>query len=278
MTVLAFIRSSLVEDIGNGDHTSLACIPDKSQGKAALECREKGIIAGIKIAKIIFHEVDPTLIFEQFIEEGRRIAPGDIALTIAGNARFILMSERLVLNCMQRMSGIATFTNKVVQQLEGLPVKLLDTRKTTPGIRLLEKHAVKVGGVNNHRFGLFDMIMIKDNHIDYAGGITQAISAANKYRKKKNLNIQIEIEARNMEEVKEILKSEGVDRIMLDNFNIANTKKAVELINGKIEIESSGNINLDNIRQYAKCGINYISMGALTNSVKSMDLGLKALK
>ncbi|MBI2269201.1 MAG: carboxylating nicotinate-nucleotide diphosphorylase [Bacteroidetes bacterium] len=269
-----FIANSLREDVGDGDHTSIACIPAKVKGKARLLVKENGVIAGIELAKFIVKKVDRNLRIRQLIKDGSTVKPGDVAFTIEGSARSILKAERLILNCMQRMSGIATKTNKLVQLCKGTKAKVIDTRKTTPGLRFLEKWAVKIGGGSNHRFGLYDMILIKDNHIDFAGGIEKAIEAANKYQKKKKL--KIEIEARNMTEVKQILTAGKVQRIMLDNFPISDLKRAVKLINRKYETEASGGITEKNIRNYALCGVDYISIGALTHSVKSLDLSLKS--
>lgn len=272
----ALIANSLREDIGDGDHTSIACIPAKAKGKARLLVKESGIIAGIELAKFIIQKVDRTLRITQLIKDGSSVKPGDVAFTIAGSAQSILKAERLILNCMQRMSGIATKTNKLIQLCKGTNSKVIDTRKTTPGLRMLEKWAVKIGGGSNHRFGLYDMILIKDNHIDFAGSIEKAIEAANKYQKKKKL--KIEIEARNMNELKQILAVGKVQRIMLDNFSLPDLKKAIKLINGEYETEASGGITEKNIRNYALCGVDYISIGALTHSVKSLDLSLKSIK
>jgi nicotinate-nucleotide pyrophosphorylase (carboxylating) len=278
MNLQEFIHLSLAEDVGDGDHTSLACIPANAVSKAQLLVKDKGILAGVEVALLIFNTVDSTLKTEVFIKDGSPISYGDVVLIVEGKAQSILKAERLVLNCMQRMSGIATATNRITQLLSGLKTKVLDTRKTTPGMRLLEKMAVKIGGGENHRFGLFDMIMIKDNHVDYAGGIEKAILAANEYLKKNNLNLKIEIETRNLEEVKKVLSIGKVNRIMLDNFSLSDLKVAVELIDGKFETEASGGITAETIREYALCGVDYISVGALTHSVKSIDLSLKALK
>jgi nicotinate-nucleotide pyrophosphorylase (carboxylating) len=272
----SFIDNALREDIGDGDHTSLACIPAKAMGKAKLLVKEEGIIAGIELASLILNKVDPQLRFKQLIKDGEKVKPGHIAFTVEGSSQSILKAERLVLNCMQRMSGIATKTNKLVQLCNGTKAQVIDTRKTTPGIRFIEKWAVTIGGGSNHRFGLYDMILIKDNHIDYAGGIREAIDAANAYQKKKKL--KIEIEARSIVELKQILAAGKIQRIMLDNFPINELKKAVKMIEGKYETEASGGITEKNIRTYASTGVDYISIGALTHSVKSLDLSLKAYK
>ena len=278
MNLKDFINNALAEDVGNGDHTSLACIPEKAISKAHLLVKDEGIIAGIKVALQIFNEVDPQLAIHLFLKDGDTVKKGDIVFIVEGKAQSILKAERLVLNCMQRMSGIASAPHKIVAELKGLKTKGLDTRKTTPGVRLIEKMAVKIGGGNNHRFGLYDMIMIKDNHVDYAGGIEKSILAANKYLEKNKLKLKIEIEARSVKEVKEILKVGKINRIMLDNFSLDNLKTAVALIDGKYETEASGGITIDTIRNYALCGVDFISVGALTHSVKSLDLSLKAIK
>ncbi len=272
-----FIDSALAEDTGDGDHTSLACIPSSAKGKAQLLVKENGILAGVNLALEIFKTVDKSLKVKVFIKDGNKIKVGDIILTVEGKSQSILLAERLVLNCMQRMSGIATKTNYLVQLCKGTKTKVIDTRKTTPNIRGLEKWAVVLGGGANHRIGLYDMILIKDNHIDYAGGIKQAIDASKKYLKSKNKKLKIEVEARNLNEVKEILSIGGIHRIMLDNFPIADLKKAVKLIAGKYETEASGGITEKNIRNYAKCGVDFISVGALTHHIKSLDLSLKAI-
>lgn len=272
-----FIKQALVEDKGDGDHTSLACIPASSKGKAHLLVKENGVLAGVDLAIKIFEQVDKSLKVKILIPDGKTIKIDDIVLTVEGKAQSILLAERLVLNCMQRMSGIATHTNKLVQLCKGTTTKVIDTRKTTPNIRGLEKWAVLLGGGTNHRIGLYDMILIKDNHIDYAGGIQQAIEAANKYLKTKNKKLKIEIEARNLNEVKQILSIGKIHRIMLDNFSISDIKKAVKLINGKYQTEASGGITEKSIRSYAKCGVDFISVGALTHSIKSLDLSLKAI-
>ncbi len=263
--------------MGDGDHTSLACIPASAKGKAHLLVKENGVLAGVELALKIFEQVDKNLKAKVFITDGKTIKKGDIVLTVEGKAQSILLAERLVLNCMQRMSGIATHTNKLVQLCKGTNTKVIDTRKTSPNLRGLEKWSVLLGGGANHRIGLYDMILIKDNHIDYAGGIQQAIEAANKYLKTKNKKLKIEIEARNLEEVKQILSIGKVHRIMLDNFSIADIKKAVKLIKGKYQTEASGGITEKSIGLYAKCGVDFISVGALTHSIKSLDLSLKAI-
>lgn len=271
-----FIRHALSEDIGNGDHTSLSSIPANAKNVASLIIKANGILAGVELAKQIFSIVDPQLKITTYKTDGSEVKKGDIAFSVKGKARSILTAERVVLNCMQRMSGIATMTNKFVNLCKPYKTKLLDTRKTTPGFRALEKWAVRIGGGYNHRFGLYDMILIKNNHIDFSGGIAPAITNANKYLKKKKLNLQIEIEARNLKEVKEILSVGNIQRILLDNFSVTEIKKAITLINGRVETEISGGINEKNIRTYASCGADYISIGALTHSVKSLDMSLTA--
>jgi nicotinate-nucleotide pyrophosphorylase (carboxylating) len=273
----ALIENAITEDIGDGDHSSLSCIPSSAIGKAQLLIKQEGILAGMEIAKKVFNKIDPSLRFEQFLFDGNQINIGDRAFIVEGKVHSILKAERLVLNIMQRMSGIATTTKIYVDKLAGTNTKILDTRKTTPGMRYLEKLAVKIGGGENHRMGLYDMIMLKDNHIDFAGGIEPAILKANEYINAKNKNIKIEIEARDLNEVKEILNIGKVNRIMLDNFNYNNTREAVKLINGKYETESSGGITLETIRDYAKCGVDYVSVGALTHQIKSLDMSLKAI-
>ncbi|MBL7882785.1 MAG: carboxylating nicotinate-nucleotide diphosphorylase [Bacteroidia bacterium] len=271
-----FIQHAIAEDIGNGDHTSLACIPSNKRGRAQLIVKENAIIAGVELANSIFKQVDKTLKVTTLIKDGTPVKKGDIVLRVEGKSHSILLAERLVLNCMQRMSGIASKTNIYTQLCKGTKAKVIDTRKTTPTIRGLEKWAVLIGGGTNHRIGLYDMILIKDNHIDYTGGIQSAIEAATNYLKVKKKKLSIEIEARNIKEVKEILATGKINRIMLDNFSYADTKKAVALINGKYEIESSGGITEKTIRKYALCGVDYISIGALTHHIKSVDLSLKA--
>jgi len=267
---------AIIEDLGDGDHTSLATIPQDAQGKARLLVKENGIIAGVDIAEIILKKIDNDLSIEKFIEDGAEVKKGDIVFHVSGSVHSILQAERLLLNIMQRMSGIATQTNKYVQVLLGTNAKVLDTRKTTPGLRLLEKMAVKIGGGENHRIGLYDMILIKDNHIDFAGGIEKAIIAAQTYLKNHKKHLKIEVEARSLVDVDKILEIGGIHRIMLDNFTPELSKEAVKIIDKKYEIESSGNINLENIRLYAETGVDFISVGALTHQIKSMDLSLKA--
>lgn len=264
------------EDIGDGDHTTLCCIPEDAMGKSRLLIKEEGILAGMRIAKEIFHRFDPTMQVEQFMEDGTHVKPGDVPMIVTGKVRSLLQTERLMLNVMQRMSGIATMTNKYVQRLEGTNTRVLDTRKTTPGMRMLEKEAVKIGGGCNHRIGLFDMILLKDNHIDFAGGIANALDRCAAYQKEKGLNLKVEIECRTFDEIEQVMTHGGADRIMLDNFSIEDTKKAVELINHKFETESSGGITYDTLRQYAECGVDFISVGALTHSVKGLDMSFKA--
>ena len=272
-----FILKSLHEDLGDGDHSSLACIPENTTGKAKLLIKEKGILAGIRVAGVIFNTIDKDLKFDVLSVDGDSVIPGDIAFYISGSQQSILKSERLVLNIMQRMSGIATNTHEFVSQLKGLKTKILDTRKTTPGFRFLEKEAVRIGGGMNHRMGLFDMIMLKDNHIDYAGGIEKAIILTKEYLKRNNLNLKVEIEARSLEDVSTIISVGGVNRIMLDNFSIKDTLSAVKLISGRYETESSGGITFETIRSYAECGVDFISVGALTHHIKSLDMSLKAI-
>ena len=271
------ISNAIREDVGDGDHSSLACIPETAQGKAKLFVKDQGIIAGVEFAKMIFHYVDPNMQVETFIEDGTPVKFGDVVFHVSGSSQSILKAERMVLNSMQRMSAIATKTNSYVKLLEGTNTKILDTRKTTPGFRVAEKWAVKIGGGENHRFALYDMIMLKDNHIDFAGGITLAIAKTKEYLKKENRDLKIIVEARNIDEVKEILSCKGVYRILLDNFDYETTRKAVTLIGDSCLTESSGNINEDTIRNYAECGVNYISSGALTHSIYNMDLSLKAI-
>ena len=276
MTIPQFVQLAIQEDIKKGDHSALACIPANAKGRAQLLVKEEGIIAGINIAKQIFKEFDTSIEFEQFLLDGDNVKKGEIAFNVQGSSQILLGAERLVLNVMQRMSAIATLTHKYVKALEGLPTKVLDTRKTTPLIRFLEKEAVRIGGGHNHRMGLYDMIMLKDNHIDFAGGIAEAIQQTNLYLEKEKLDLKIEIETRDLNEVKEVLKVGQVHRIMLDNFSYKDLKTAVQMINGKHETEASGGINLDTVRHYAECGVDYVSVGALTHSVHNMDLSLKA--
>ncbi|MDX1272795.1 carboxylating nicotinate-nucleotide diphosphorylase [Bizionia paragorgiae] len=272
------IANAIREDVGDGDHSSLACIPESATGKAKLLVKDQGVIAGIAFAKQVFNYVDPELKVETLIEEGSPVKYGDIVFYVEGKSQSILKAERLVLNAMQRMSAIATKTKQFVDLLEGTGTKILDTRKTTPGIRALEKWAVKIGGGENHRFALYDMIMLKDNHIDFAGGITQAIEKTKDYLKETNRDLKIIVEARNLQEIEEILKTDGVYRILIDNFNYEDTRKAVQLIGDTCLTESSGGINEETIRDYALCGVDYISSGALTHSVYNMDLSLKAVE
>lgn len=271
------IANAIREDVGDGDHSSLACIPVSAKGKAKLLVKDDGVIAGIDFARQVFAYIDSKMQVETLIADGSKVKYGDIAFFVSGSSQSILKAERLVLNAMQRMSAIATKTNSFVKLLEGTPTKILDTRKTTPGIRALEKWAVKIGGGENHRFALYDMIMLKDNHIDFAGGITKAIVKTQKYLKKTERNLKIIVEARNLKEIEEILKNDGVYRILIDNFNYEDTKQAVKMIGNQCLTESSGGINEKTIRKYAECGVDYISSGALTHSVYNMDLSLKAV-
>ena len=270
------IDLSFAEDIGDGDHTTLCCIPEDAMGKSHLLIKEDGILAGVEIAKEVFARFDPTMVVEVLINDGAKVHRGDIAMVVTGKVRSLLQTERLMLNIMQRMSGIATMTHRYVERIEGTGAHVLDTRKTTPGMRMLEKMAVKIGGGVNHRIGLFDMILLKDNHIDFAGGISNAIKRCHAYLKERNLDLKIEIEVRNFDELNQVLECGGVNRIMLDNFTVADTKKAVDLINHRYEVESSGNITLDTIRIYAEQGVDYVSVGALTHSVKGLDMSFKA--
>lgn len=270
------IDLSFAEDIGDGDHTTLCCIPESATGKSHLLIKEDGILAGVEVAKRVFARFDSTLKVEVLINDGSRVKKGDIAMIVSGKVRSLLQTERLMLNIMQRMSGIATTTNKYVELLKGTKTHVLDTRKTTPGMRMLEKQAVKIGGGVNHRIGLFDMILLKDNHIDFAGGIKNAIDRCHAYLKEKSLDLKIEIEVRNFDELEQVLDCGGVDRIMLDNFSVDDTRKAVEMIAGKYETESSGGITFDTIRSYAECGVDFVSVGALTHSVKCLDMSFKA--
>jgi nicotinate-nucleotide pyrophosphorylase (carboxylating) len=278
MTLDDIIKNALAEDIGDGDHTSLATIPADAKGKALLIAKQKGILAGVRVAEKVFLTVDPEIKIEIFINDGSRISKGDTILKVEGRPVSILTAERLVLNFLQRMSGIATYTRKLVDKLEGLHTKILDTRKTTPNFRILEKEAVRIGGGENHRMGLYDMIMIKDNHVDFAGGIRQAIESTISYLESRRKQLKIEIEVRNLIELQEVLEVGRINRIMLDNFPIPALSKAVQMIHGKYETEASGGINEDNIRQYAETGVDYISVGALTHQIKSLDMNLKALK
>lgn len=268
---------AFAEDIGDGDHTTLCCIPADEMGKQHLLVKEEGILAGVEIAKKVFHKFDPELKMTVFINDGAHVKPGDVAFVVEGRVRSLLQTERLMLNIMQRMSGIATMTAKYMERLKGLKTKVLDTRKTTPGMRMLEKEAVKIGGGMNHRIGLFDMILLKDNHVDFAGGIANAINKANEYIKANHKDgMKIEIEVRNFDELDEALATGHVDRIMLDNFTLENTKKAVDIVAGRCELESSGGITFDTLRDYGECGVDYISVGALTHSVKGLDMSFKA--
>lgn len=264
------------EDIGDGDHTTLCCIPETEMGKSQLIIKESGILAGIRIAQMVFKRFDPTMQVEVLLPDGTPVNPGDIAMIVSGKVRSLLQTERLMLNIMQRMSGIATMTARYVKRLEGTRTRVLDTRKTTPGMRMMEKEAVKIGGGVNHRIGLFDMILLKDNHIDFAGGIDAALDLCHQYLKEKGLDLKIEIEVRSLDELQQVLRHGGVDRIMLDNFNLADTRKAVEMINHRYETESSGGITYDTLRDYAECGVDFISVGALTHSVKGLDMSFKA--
>lgn len=274
----SFIANALAEDVGDGDHTSRATIPAGTQGKAKLLVKDTGILAGVDLALEIFKQVDPDLKMNVLLQDGAPIKPKDIVLEVKGDAQSILTAERLVLNCMQRMSGVATKTHEIAELLKGTRTKVLDTRKTTPGMRYLEKLAVKIGGGVNHRFGLFDMILIKDNHVDYSGGIKRAIQNAKDYLQKTGRKLAIEIEVRNLEELQQVLDAGGIDRILLDNFNFDDLRKAVGMVGGKFDTEASGGITIENIREYAECGVDYISVGALTHSVRSLDLSLKAVK
>ena len=270
------IDLAFAEDIGDGDHTTLCCIPSDAMGRSHLLIKEDGVLAGVEMAKKVFARFDPELQVEVLIEDGTEVHVGDIAMVVSGKIQSLLQTERLMLNIMQRMSGIATMTRKYVKRLEGTHTHVLDTRKTTPGLRMLEKQAVKIGGGVNHRIGLFDMILLKDNHVDFAGGISNAINRCHEYLKQKGLNLKIEIEVRNFDELQQVLDCGGVNRIMLDNFSVENTKKAVDIIGGKYETESSGGITIDTIRDYAECGVDYVSVGALTHSVKGLDMSFKA--
>ncbi len=270
------IDLAFAEDIGDGDHTTLCCIPENAMGKSHLLIKEDGILAGVELAKRVFAKFDPTMQVEVLINDGTPVKKGDVAMVVTAKVRSLLQTERLMLNIMQRMSGIATMTNKYVERLKGTKTHVLDTRKTTPGLRMLEKQAVKIGGGMNHRIGLFDMILLKDNHIDFCGGITNAITRCHEYLKEKGLDLKIEIEVRNFDELAEAMNCGGINRIMLDNFSVADTKKAVDIVGGKFETESSGGITFDTIRDYAECGVDFISVGALTHSVKGLDMSFKA--
>jgi nicotinate-nucleotide pyrophosphorylase (carboxylating) len=272
------IKLWFAEDIGDGDHTTLSSIPADAMGKQQLIIKEEGIVAGIEVAKRVFAAFDPELKMTQYLHDGDRVKPGDIAFVVEGRTQSLLQTERLMLNIMQRMSGVATRTAEYVKLVEGTKCRVLDTRKTTPGLRMLEKEAVRIGGGCNHRIGLFDMILLKDNHVDFAGGIANAIRRAQAYLKEKGKNLKIEIEVRSFDELNEALATGGIDRIMLDNFSPADTRKAVEIIGGRVEVESSGGITYDTLREYAECGVDVISVGALTHSVKSLDMSFKAVK
>jgi nicotinate-nucleotide pyrophosphorylase (carboxylating) len=270
------IRLAFAEDVGDGDHTTLSCIPADARGQVQLIVKEPGVLAGVEMAKRIFHYFDSDLKITVSIRDGEEVNPGDIAFSVEGKVQSLLQTERLVLNVMQRMSGIATTTRKYVERLEGTKTRVLDTRKTTPGMRMIEKEAVRIGGGVNHRTGLFDMILLKDNHVDFAGGISNAIKRAQKYIKDHGKDLKIEIEVRNFGELQDALNTGGADRIMLDNFNVEDTRKAVQTVDGRYEIESSGGITFDTLRDYAETGVDFISVGALTHSVKSLDMSLKA--
>ena len=274
----SLIARAFEEDLGDGDHSTLSCIDKSAQGKARLLVKQNGIIAGVEVAKAVCNYLSKDLKLDIFIQDGTPVKVGDIVFELSGPQHDILRAERTILNFMQRMSGIATVTAEYVKQMEGLHTKVLDTRKTTPGLRLIEKEAVKIGGGTNHRIGLYDMIMLKDNHIDYAGGIEKAVAKARKYLHDTGRNLKIEVETRNLDDVREVLRIGNVDRIMLDNFDIPTTREAVKLIDGKVETESSGGITISNIRQYAECGVDFVSIGALTHQIKSLDLSLKAIK
>jgi len=274
----SLLTRSLEEDIGEGDHSTLASIPEEATGKAHLLIKEKGVLAGVEVAEKVFRLYDPSIIMAINMKDGTLIRPGDIAFIVQGPARSILSCERLVLNIMQRMSGIATQTREYVSRLEGLSTRVLDTRKTTPGMRMLEKMAVRIGGGMNHRMGLYDMIMLKDNHIDYAGGLKQALDRTRNYLRQKGKDLRIEVEVRNLKDVEEVLEAGGVDIIMLDNFDLETTRKAVRMIGGRYLVESSGGITLENVREYAACGVDYVSVGALTHQLHSLDMSLKALR
>ncbi len=277
LSIEEIIEKAILEDIGDGDHTSLSTIPKDATGKAELLIKEKGVIAGVRIAKMVFHKIDQEIKFKQLIKDGNQVSPGDIAFRVEGKSSSIVMAERLALNFMQRMSGIATFTRSLTEKIGGTKAVILDTRKTTPNLRELEKEAVRIGGAQNHRMGLYDMIMIKDNHVDFAGGIAKAIDAARKYLQENKKDLKIEIEVRNFDELEQVLAHGGIDRIMLDNFTPTELTKAVEAIAGRFESEASGGINGDTIRDYAETGVDYISIGALTHHIKSLDMSLKAV-
>lgn len=266
------------EDIGDGDHTTLCCIPEDAMGKSQLLIKEEGTLAGIRIAQEVFHRFDPEMQVEVLIEDGAHVVPGDVAMVVTGRVRSLLQTERLMLNIMQRMSGIATMTAKCVKELKGTSTRVLDTRKTTPGMRMLEKEAVKIGGGTNHRIGLFDMILLKDNHVDFCGGIANALNRCEQYQQEKGLHLKVEIEVRTFDEIRQVMENGKADRIMFDNFSVEDTRKAVEMIGGRFETESSGGITFSTLRQYAECGVDFISVGALTHSVKGLDMSFKAVK
>ena len=270
------IDLAFAEDIGDGDHTTLCCIPEDAMGKSHLLIKEDGILAGVEVAKKVFHRFDPDMQVEVLMGDGSRVKKGDVAMIVSGRIRSLLQTERLMLNIMQRMSGIATMTNRYVERLQGTNTRVLDTRKTTPGMRMLEKAAVKIGGGVNHRIGLFDMILLKDNHVDFSGGIRNAITRCHEYLKAHGLDLKIEIEVRNFDELQQVLDCGGVDRIMLDNFSVADARKAVEIINGRYETESSGGITFDTIRDYAEQGVDFVSVGAVTHTEKGLDMSFKA--
>lgn len=270
------IDLAFAEDIGDGDHTTLCCIPEEATGQSHLLIKEEGILAGVRVAKEVFNRFDPTMTIQVLLDDGTHVRPGDVAMVVTGKVRSLLQTERLMLNIMQRMSGIATMTHKYVERLEGTHTRVLDTRKTTPGMRMMEKEAVRIGGGVNHRIGLFDMILLKDNHVDFAGGIDAALDRCHSYLKEKGLDLKIEIEVRSFDEIRQVMAHGGVDRIMFDNFSVDDTRKAVAMIGGKYETESSGGITFDTIRDYAECGVDFISVGALTHSVKGLDMSFKA--
>ncbi|HIU89237.1 MAG TPA: carboxylating nicotinate-nucleotide diphosphorylase [Candidatus Caccomonas pullistercoris] len=270
------IDLAFAEDIGDGDHTTLCCIPEEAAGRSHLLIKEEGILAGVRVAKEVFHRFDPAMTVEVLLDDGAHVRPGDVAMVVTGKVRSLLQTERLMLNIMQRMSGIATMTHKYVERLEGTHTRVLDTRKTTPGMRMMEKEAVRIGGGVNHRIGLFDMILLKDNHVDFAGGIDAALDRCHSYLKEKGLDLKIEIEVRSFDEIRQVMAHGGVDRIMFDNFSVDDTREAVAMIGGKYETESSGGITFDTIRDYAECGVDFISVGALTHSVKGLDMSFKA--
>ncbi len=272
------IELAIAEDIGDGDHTSLSSIPAGERGRMKLLVKQAGVLAGVEIAERVFRRLDPTVTFERILRDGDRVQPGDIAFYVEGNLIALLQSERVILNIMQRMSGVATQTAVYADALKGLKTKVLDTRKTTPGMRVLDKMAVKIGGGENHRIGLFDMILLKDNHIDFAGGIAKALSGARAYLKEKHKNLKIEIEVRTLEDIDEVFAARGADRIMFDNFSVEQTREAVKKVAGRAETESSGGITLENLRAYAECGVDYVSVGALTHQIKSLDMSLKAVE